>query len=123
MFASLLTLDSANVPAPALLNAPLPPSVAAMVTVPVELVKLSVVPPPRVMVLPPLMVRPEAESALKVRLSLMDRFPASETGPLKLLPKTSVWLPVASAAAIATASLMLTPLDASIVAVSVVLVT
>ncbi|MCY1443940.1 hypothetical protein D9M71_603830 [compost metagenome] len=68
------------------------------------------------------MVMPKAESALRVRLSLMDRLPASDTVVLKLLPKISVWLPVASAAAIATASLMLTPSLALIVAVSLVLV-
>ncbi|MCY1304573.1 hypothetical protein D9M70_543320 [compost metagenome] len=122
MLASLLTLDRTSVPLPVFSSDPLPPSVAAMVAVP-ELVKLSVVPPPRVMVVPPLMVMPEAASALNVRLSLMARLPARPTVLLKLLEKISVWLPVASAAAMATASLILTPSLTLTVAVSLVLVT
>ena len=123
MLASLLTLARASVPPPVFSSDPLPASVLPMVTVPDELVNVSVVPPPRVMVEPPLIMRPEAESALRVRLSFIARLPANDTALLKLLEKTSVWLPVASAAAIATASLKLTPSLTLITAVSVVLVT
>ena len=86
------------------------------------LVKFSVVPPPRVMVLP-LMLRPLAESALMVRLSAIDRLPARLMPLLNALVKISVWLPVPSAAAMATAPLKLTPLERSMVPVSLVLVT
>ncbi len=59
----------------------------------------------------------------KVRLSLSDTALRLSVCPARLLAKTMVWLPVLSAAAMATASLKLTPLLRSMVAVSVALVT
>ena len=55
--------------------------------------------------------------------SAMLKFPASDMLLVKALDKISVWLPVVSAKAMATASLKLTPSLILIVAVSVVLVT
>ncbi|MDT4832668.1 hypothetical protein FQZ97_662330 [compost metagenome] len=78
MLASLLELVSARVPPPALASEPLPARVLPRDMVPLALLKSSVVPPPRVMVLP-LKVRPAAESPLRVRLSLTDRLPARLT--------------------------------------------
>ncbi len=124
MPASLLALVSPRVPLPVLLNAPLPARALPRVTVsPAPLLSVRVVPPPRLMV-PPVINSPLAASVSSVRLSPMLRLPARlMVCPARAPLKTMVWLPVASAAAIATASLKLTPLPGSMVAVSVALVT
>ncbi|MNF57270.1 hypothetical protein D3C85_1669260 [compost metagenome] len=67
--------------------------------------------------------RPLAASMSKVKLSFRLTLLVVNAVLARELSNTMVWLPVASAAAIATASLKLTPLVTLMVAVSVVLVT
>ena len=90
---------------------------------PAPLVKVSVVPAPSRVMVPPVNVRPLAWSISNVRLSLIATVLRFNVWPTRLLAKTMVWLPVASSAAMAMASLRLTPLLTSMVAVSVALVT
>ena len=114
-----------KVPAPVLVSPPAPAEMLLMVGAPpVAASTVKVLSEAMVMVLPAKVVPLLTASALRVKLSLMAKLPLSVVPEVaNALPSTSVWVPVLSAAAMATASLRLTPLLMSTVAVSEVSVT